>query len=121
MFGISKKKKSIKKNTFGIVPIQRSKFNPRHPHVMVIVGDKENITVGLTTKNKRNDLIPVNYSNGDSAFMHRTATRQSSKLYSNHIENFKLDKASENKAYKIAINKMLKDIGKPVKKKKRNR
>lgn len=79
-------------------------------------GTKENISVGLTTKNPRNDLIKVKYSNGETAYMKRTATRQSKKLYDKKKLNYTLDKDSEKLAYEIAIKKMLKDINKKNKK-----
>lgn len=106
----SKKKKS--KNLYGEFPIHRVKQGNKHPHVLVYKGDKENISVGLTTKNPRGDLISVKYSNGKKGFMKRTATRQSSKKYDDKELNYRLDKKSENLAYSIATNKLLKDIGK---------
>ena len=119
-----KKKKSSRKprrrNEYGIMPIHRSKYQPRHPHVVILQGKKENISVGLTTENSRGDLIPVKYSNGETAFMKRTAARQSNNLYASKEEKYKLDKVSEHKAYEIAVRKMLGDIGKTDKNKKRN-
>lgn len=76
------------------------------------MGNTENISVGLTSKNPRNDLIKIKYSNGETAYMKRTATRQNKKLYDKKKLNYTLDKKSEDLAYDIAIRKMLKDIGK---------
>lgn len=110
-----KKPHSIKNesnNSHGNFPIHRVKQGRKHPHVVVYKGDKENISVGLTSKNPRGDLFDVNYTNGKKAFMKRTATRQSNKKYDDKELNLNLDKKSEDLAYRIATNKLLKDIGK---------
>lgn len=49
---------------------------------------------------------------GKSAYMKRTATRQSKKLYYKKKLNYTPDKESENLAYEIALKKLLKDISK---------
>ena len=102
--------------SFGQVPIQRIKFEPKHPHVMIITGEDENITVGLKTNNSSGDLIPVTYSNGNKAYMKRTATRTNSKVYFKKVENYTLDSKSEAIAYRIATNNLLKDISSTKKK-----
>lgn len=107
-----KKKKSDNKEKFGVFPIYRTKHAERHPHVVVLQGKDENISVGLTTKNASGDLIPVKYSNGKKAFMKRSASRKKKSLYERKQENYFLDKESEKIAYQKAIYKMLKDIDK---------
>lgn len=108
-------------NNYGVFPIKRLKVGKKkHYHVIVLLGEKENISVGLTSNNKRGDLIPVKYSNKDSGYMKRTASRELTKSYDDKIQNFTIDKQSEERAYRIAINKLLKDIGKTKKAKKRN-
>lgn len=103
------------------MPIKRIKFYPRHPHVVVFEGDDENISLGLTSSNTRGDLIPVTCSNGKKVYMKRTATRQNKNLYDSRVEKYKLDKQSEEKAYEIAKNKLLNDIGKKTYKKKKRK
>ena len=58
---------------YGVLPVHRVKQDKRHPHVVVLKGKKENISVGLTTKNPQWDLIEVKYSNGQKGYMKRTA------------------------------------------------
>lgn len=53
--------------------------------------------------------------------MKRTATRQKKYLYDSRVEKYKLDKQSEEKAYEIAKNKLLNDIGKKMYKKKKRK
>ena len=91
------------------MPIRRVKYGDRHPHVVVLEGDNENISVGLTTSNKRGDLTPVRYSNGKKGYKKRNADRKDKYFY-DRLEKYHLDVESENKAYKIAINKLLKDL-----------
>ena len=105
---------------FGKMPIKRVKFGDRHPHVIICEGDFENISVGLTTSNNRKDLKRVYYSNGKTAYMKRTASRENVSQYESKTEKYHLDLESENRAYKIAINKLLKDIGKDKKRNKKN-
>ena len=122
VFGISLKNKNKKSYIeYGVFPIKRLKVGKKkHYHVIVLQGDKENISIGLTSKNKRGDLLPVKYSNKGVGFMKRTASREFVKYYDNKLEKFNIDKESENKAYRIAMNKLLKDIGHSQKSKRRN-
>ena len=89
--------------------------------MIVLSGKKENISVGLTSNNTRGDLLPVKYSNGSSGYMKRTASREYANAYDNKIENFTVDIDNEKIAYRIAMNKLLNDIGKNRKVKKRNK
>lgn len=97
------------------MPIHRLKYSPKHPHLVVMQGQKENISIGLTTKNPRGDLIKVTYSNGKTGYMKRTATRESKKKYDKERLNYHVDKKSEEIAYRIAMNKLLNGIGKTKK------
>ena len=99
------------------MPIKRIKYGDRHPHVVVLENDKEFISVGLTTKNPRDDLKSVKYSNEKTGYIKRNATREYRNLYSDKNEKYNLDLKSENVAYRISMNKLLKDIGKDKKKK----
>lgn len=117
---ISKKRANIGSNInsnlkFGSFPIHRVKQGSKHPHIVVMQGQKENISVGLTTKNPRGDLIKVFYSNGKTGYMKRTATRQSTNKYDKKKLNYYVDKQSEEIAYRIAMNKLLSGIGKSKK------
>jgi len=96
---------------FGVLPIQIIKRGKRHPHVVVLQGKEENISVGLTTKDPRDDLMKVKYSNGKEGYMKRTSTRKPTDMYDSEVLKYNLDIESEKKAYEIAIRKILKDIG----------
>ena len=100
----------MQKIIYGNMPIHRAKFGNRHPHLVVIHNDKEFISVGLTTSNKRNDLRKVYYSNGKQAYLKRNAERKKRSLYEKKRERFNVDIETENHAYKIAMNKLLNDF-----------
>ena len=81
----SSKQSNCSKIKYGILPIRRVKYGDRHPHVVVLEGDNENISVGLTTSNKRGDLTPVRYSNGKKGYMKRNADRKDKYFYDRKV------------------------------------
>lgn len=86
------------------------KSKKKHPHVIVLQGKKKNYSLGLTHDSEDGKLREVFYSDGSKGYIKRNVTHDDVVKYDKKVLDIKLDKESEEYAYKKAIIKMLKDL-----------